>query len=222
MDVRLAASSVGMSNGTKPVSPAPCDGRATVVYESLSSATEEVARSVAAGLATAGWAVTVHDTASAWSRGLPACDLLVVGCPTHSFCVAHPGAGARPARRSAWPAAAPIGLPQLLWRLCRRHRPDGGHFATFDTRVGRLGNGRAAGAARAAHVLARHGLHPVTYPTGFTVDDHRGPVARRELDRARGWGAMVARSAADLSGGVGGRARLSGAAGRPGCAAALR
>jgi len=60
--------------------PAPAvTWRAAVVYESMMSATEAIARSVAAGLAVTGGAVTLDDTRAVWSRGLPACDLLVVG-----------------------------------------------------------------------------------------------------------------------------------------------
>jgi len=152
--------------------------------------------------------------ATSWSWG-----------PTHAFS-ADRWTLRTGGRTAATGEAAAIGMPQLLARLRRWDPAATGRFAWFDTRVTRIRHGRTAAAVRAAHVLARLGLHPVTYPTAFIVGDHRGPVTRQETDRTREWGAMVAASVAAFrdDGPVGRPAEpaVNDGAGRPASAFALR
>lgn len=166
--------------------------RATVVHESMFACTEEVAHAVAAGLRAGGCAVVESSACTAWADGLPPFDLLVVGAPAQAFSVTRP-------------YSAPVGLRELLTRM--GHDDTGRPFATFDTRVRKVGHLPRAAALRSAHLLVHRGYRPLARPQAFVVDDLPGPVARGELDHARAWGEQVAQRAAELTGAGRPRAR---------------
>lgn len=167
---------------------------ALVAYESIYGNTRAVAEAVAEGLG--GVAVLpVHEAAGRQGT----LDLLVVGGPTH----AHGLATAR-SRHVALDtahkdgashvdpdAAAEPGLRSWLGELSPSFTH---HAAAFDTR----GDGPRAltGAASRgiARRLRRHGIDVVSVES-FRVKGSEGPLAAGELDRARAWGAELARSA---------------------------
>ena len=73
-------------------------------------------------------------------------------------------------------------------------RPDDGTavFATFDTRVTKVGKLPGSAAKAAAKVLRRRSLGVVAESASFFVEDSTGPLGEGELDRARAWGARLA------------------------------
>ena len=180
--------------------------KALIVYESMFGATRIVAEAIAEGLASgpAGGA-EVHLVRAADAIGPPGVgeelagiDLLVVGAPTHarslprpstrrgapgyvtkpdSGLTLEPGADTAPGVRE-WLAA----LPALECGA-----------AAFDTRVDMspLISGRPSkGIDR---TLRRHGATMAAPPESFLVDK-RSRLLSAEPDRARAWGARLART----------------------------
>lgn len=162
------------------------EGRAVVVVESMFGNTRAVAGAIAEGLA-ADFDATVLDVAEA--RQATAASLVVAGGPTHAF-----GMSRRRTREAAIEQGAPrqqteIGLREWVEQL---PLATGTYAATFDTRVTRvrwLPGSAASGAARA---LRRKG-YLVIAAQSFFVSGTPGPLTEGELDRARRWGAEVAR-----------------------------
>ena len=168
---------------------------AIVVYESIYGNTRAVAEAIAEGLGDAA-VRPVHDLADA---ALPAHDLLVVGGPTHMH-----GLTTALSRKQAVAAAkeedghagvepgadAEHGLRHWLKGL------DGGsaRAAAFDTRIDRS-KALTGAASRGIAKRLRHRGYEVTGVESFFVDDAEGPLADGELERARAWGAELARQA---------------------------
>lgn len=172
---------------------------AVVVYESMYGNTKAVAEAVAEGLGGA----SVLSVAEASERAEGA-DLLVVGGPTHMH-----GMATKASRRMAVQAAHEDGgtkvepgaeegpgLRAWLRGLSHTH---GALAASFDSRLDRspLMTGTAARAI--ARRLQRRG-YDVFERESFLVQDAEGPLEDGELDRARDWGAQLARAVASLRG----------------------
>jgi hypothetical protein len=161
-----------------------------VVFESMAGNTGEIARAVAEGIAREQPSATVtvgraDDVAP--DRAAQA-DLLVVGGPTHAFSMPTPQsrAGAGKEFRIDPPAT---GVREWLTALPPL---DGTRVAAFDTRVRFPLPGHAAPAI--SRQLRHHGGRPAAEPHGFLVLGKEGPLADGELERAREWGAELARS----------------------------
>ena len=162
--------------------------RALVVYESMFGNTADVAREVAAGLATRGPVdlVEVHDAPAPPDETY---DLVVAGGPTHAFSMSRPSTR-EDARRQGAEGAADRGLREWMDELVSgRHHP---RFAAFDTRVTKVRRLPGSAAKRAGRLGQRLGYRPVCPPESFYVDDVSGPLADGERDRARAWGAHLA------------------------------
>lgn len=168
---------------------------ALVVYESMYGNTQAIAQAIADGLG--GAAVrAVHEV------GDPGDDvtLLVVGGPTHMH-----GLSSTMSRRLAVDAAkdedASVhpgatqepGLRRWLRDLAPRAD---GIAAAFDTRLDRSPH-MTGSAARAIARRLRHRGFTVIAIDSYLVEDAEGPPADGELDRARAWGAKLARLASD-------------------------
>lgn len=169
--------------------------RATVVYESMFGCTEAVARAVAEGLEEAGYVVTLQDVCSSWNREPGPFDLLVVGAPTHAFSLSRPATRQDAVRQGGRSAAESVGLRDWIMALSLHEVAAGRPFAAFDTRVTRVRHIPKAASTRATHLLAHQGYRPVSRPTGFIVEDLRGPLSDGEPARARAWGQDVGRTA---------------------------
>jgi len=166
--------------------------RALVAVESMYGNTRRIADAIADGMA-ASFDVTVVNIGG-MPDDLTGYDLLLVGGPTHAFGMSRPTTrqdAARQARDIVVPTGA--GIREWLDGLTRGHLPPA---ATFDTRINRP---RVAGsAAKAAQRRLRRAGAPIVAPaTSFYVTDAQGPLAPNELERARDWGAQLAR---DLAG----------------------
>lgn len=159
--------------------------RALVVFESMFGNTEEIARAVAAGVATHLRAEVVEvGTAPVEPGGDVA--LLVLGGPTHAFGMSRTGTrhDAVDRREGALPVSSGIGVRE--WLDAARLRP-GLRAAAFTTRTPQ--RWVPGSAARAIHRrLRRRGLDLVSGPRSFHVVGIEGPLAEGELDEARAWG----------------------------------
>ena len=144
-------------------------------------------------------------------------DLLVVGGPTHAFGMSRAGTRADAVRQGAPSERATTGLREWLEgvELDPEHSPG---LATFDTRVSKVRWLPQAAALSAARAGRQRGLEPVARPLGFLVDEIRGPLVERELDRAAKWGRRLGLELVERATAVGrvrspGRDRRSGLVG---------
>jgi hypothetical protein len=163
---------------------------ALVVYESVWGNTAAVARAIAAGI---GPDTRVLSTAEATPGTLAGVDLLVVGSPLFGFSVPNKGMidGIRTNPTHAGHDTDTSQPPMSEWL---ESVPDGtARLATFETRIWWSPGSAAKGIAKA---LARRGYRPID-PKGerFVVNGSYGPLKDGEIERARSWGAQLAKLA---------------------------
>ena len=162
---------------------------ALVVYESVYGNTKEVAEAIASGLNDAR-VVSVHEVTSQVTNA----DLLVVGGPTH----AH-GLTSKRSRTTAVESAHGDVLPDATdepglrdW-LADLPVVANAQAAAFDTRA----HGPQVLTGTASHGIARrlrrHGYR-LLESESFLVEAPEGPLAPGELERARHWGARLAKA----------------------------
>jgi hypothetical protein len=160
--------------------------RAVVVYESLWGNTAAVAQAIAEGIG--GDAVALH-TDEATADRIAGADLIVAGSPLLGFQLPteqmlegirqQPGNKdpdmSHPSMRS-WLDGVPAGT---------------GRSAAFETRIW-WSPGSAAKAILSK--LQASGWAPVAEPHRFMVSGRYGPLRGGELDKARAWGAELAKA----------------------------
>ena len=169
--------------------------RAVVVYESLWGNTAAVARAIAEGL---GEGAEAMSTAEASAEAVAGADLVVAGCPVHSMSMPSEKSREQAKRGAGGPGGTPPDLshPPLRAWLAGLPRGDGAG-AAFDTSVDAW-YGRGAG-KRIDRGLRRAGYEPLVPPESFHVAGRKvvpsgdGMLLDGELDRAREWGAGLAR-----------------------------
>ncbi|HAF70119.1 MAG: Flavodoxin [Acetothermia bacterium 64_32] len=170
--------------------------KAVVVYESLWGNTAAIARAIAEGL---GPEARALSTAEATSEAMADADLIVAGAPVHSLSLPTDRTREWARAGNLGPGGAPPDLshPEMrtwLDGLRRGH----GRSAAFDTRV-KAWYGRGA-ASKILKGLKRAGYKPIAKPRGFFVGGHRlkptadGTLRDGEIERARQWGAELARA----------------------------
>ena len=160
--------------------------KAVVVYESFWGNTAAVAHAIAAGL---GVGMPALATGEATAEVLAGADLVVAGSPVIGFRM--PTDKMRESLRVTPGAARPPDLSQPSMASWLQGLPAGqGAAAAFDTRV-RGPFGSAAPAILKA--LEQAGYRGIAKPRGFIVAGKYGPLRAGELDRAREWGAELAR-----------------------------
>jgi len=161
-------------------------GEVLVVYESMFGNTEEVARSIADGVAAGGVPVAVVHVDDAPLQ-LDDVELLIVGAPTHAFGMSRPATRAS-ARDQGATGAAEHGVRDWLGQVRQPTRPV--PAACFDTRIRKpFLVGSAARAIRRR--LRRLGFDVAAAPMRFDVTGTPGPLADGERSRARSWGAAL-------------------------------
>lgn len=166
--------------------------KALIVYESMFGNTRCIAEAVAAGLAETGVLVEVVEAGAAPDALLPDVGLLVVGGPTHAFGLSRPSTRRSAAQwRGSSVTSIEAGLREWLGRLTPVGRPVAA--GVFDTRV-RWPPVPGSAARAAQRTLRAKGCRPVGRRS-FWVAGTPGPVQPGEVDRARAWGAEVARRA---------------------------
>jgi hypothetical protein len=164
--------------------------KAVVVYESLWGNTARIAGAIAEGI---GPEARALSTAAATPAAVAGADLIVAGAPVLGFKL--PSEKMRESiRATPGKAPAPPDLSHPAMRKWLDALPAGqGASAAFDTQV-RGPFGSAAPAI--AEALEQAGYVSVAKPTGFIVAGKFGPLRDGEVERAREWGAELAKSLA--------------------------
>ncbi len=164
--------------------------RAVVVYESLYGNTAAIARAIAVGL---GSEVPALSTAEATPDALDDVELLVVGAPAHMHGLSSEKSRATTIERAEAGEAPAPDLSHPLMRDWLAQLPKGhGGGAAFETAHDAWWGGGAM--KKIAQALKQKGYRSIAKPRDFFVEDDAGPHLRAgELDRAREWGAELAR-----------------------------
>ncbi len=160
--------------------------KAVVVYESLWGNTAAVARAVAAGI---GGDTRALSTAEATAEAVAGAELIVAGAPVFAFRLSNDRSREDIRRNPPKGPAPDLSHPSM--RSWLDALPGGkGHSAAFDTQVrGPFGKG----APTIAEALEAKGYARLADPAGFVVKGKTGPLRDGELERARAWGAELAR-----------------------------
>jgi len=166
---------------------------AIVVYESVFGNTREIAEAIGDGLGSVP-VLPVHEAAK---RG-GSVDLLVVGGPTHMHGLSTTRSRQLAAEGDHEDGAGHVEPGAIeepgLRSWLRDLRPGAAErVAAFDTRLDKSPWVTGAAARGIARRLRRHGLDVIATES-FLVEDSEGPLADGELERARAWGAELARS----------------------------
>jgi hypothetical protein len=162
--------------------------KAVVVYESLWGNTAAVARAVAEGL---GEDARALSTSEADAEAMAGADVIVAGSPVLGFTLPtekmRDGVRANPGKAPSPPDLSHPSMRSWLDALPAGH----GHGAAFDTQVrGPFGSA----APKIAEALVKAGYGRLAKPAGFVVAGRFGPLRDGELERARAWGAELARA----------------------------
>jgi len=172
---------------------------AIVVYESDYGNTQAVAEAVAEGLGVA----EVLLVGQAVGRSREA-QLVLVGGPTHmhglaTTCSRQMAAAA--AHEDGGTTIVPGATDDLGLRgwLRELSRSEGSYAAAFDTRLDRSPWLTGVAARGIARRLRHHG-YEVLGTESCLVEDAEGALEEGELDRARAWGAQLARLLAGAAG----------------------
>ena len=163
--------------------------KAIVVYESLWGNTAAVAKAIAEGI---GPEAKALSTADATPAALAGAELVVAGSPLFAFQL--PTEAVRETIRkkaSTFPAPPDLSHPPL--RAWLEGLSQGrGRSAAFETRMW-FSPGGATGAILKG--LKKAGYEPLARGKRFRVSGMYGPLKAGELERAREWGAQLARDA---------------------------
>ena len=157
---------------------------AILLYESLFGNTAAVARAIADGLRSIG-EVTLSLFEEVPEALAKEADLLVLGGPTHGWGMTKPTS-----RTSRQAQGYIVGAREWL----ERSGPtQGAKAAAFDTRFDKPRWLTGSAALRIGRQLGRKGYQLVVPPESFFVQHTDGPLKQGEENRARGWGAELAR-----------------------------
>jgi len=162
--------------------------KAIVVYESYWGNTAAVAKAIAEGI---GPDARVMSTSDAKGEALAGAGLIVAGSPIIGFQLPtekmRNDMAAKPGK-----APAPPDLAHPSMRSWLESLPEGsGKAAAFETGF-RLSPGGSAGTI--LKMLKASGYEPVAKKERFLVKGSYGPVRDGELERAKAWGAELAKS----------------------------
>jgi hypothetical protein len=163
--------------------------KTVVVFESMFGNTEKLAREIGDGLAADGARVVLVDVRHVRAEDFAACDLMVLGAPTHAFTLSRPSTRADAVRQGASESRAEVGLREWLAGVddlfpAGAARPA---VAVFDSRIEKVQHWPGSAARKAARVLRGRGFEVLDHPVSFYVEDVRGPLVAGERERARTW-----------------------------------
>lgn len=162
--------------------------KAIVVYESLWGNTAAIARAIAECI---GPGAKALSTAEADETELADVDLIVAGAPVIAFRLPSEqirrNLGVNPGKAPAAPDLSHPSMRSWLEALPKGH----GRFAVFETRLWWSPGGSTKAIARG---LERAGYREVAAAKRFIVKGGYGPLREGELERARAWGAELARA----------------------------
>jgi len=170
--------------------------KAVVVYESYWGNTASVARAIAEGL---GEGATAMSTAEADAEALAGAGLIVAGSPIIAFSLPSEKTRnnmlAKPDKKA--PSPPDLSHPSIrtwLVALPRANESGGGavvRAAAFETGF-KLSPGGSAG--KILRMLEEKGYKPAAKKQRFLVKASYGPMKDGELDRAKAWGAELAKA----------------------------
>ncbi|MHB0878644.1 MAG: flavodoxin [Anaerolineae bacterium] len=163
--------------------------RAVVVYESHWGNTAAIARAIAEGI---GPEARALSTTEAVGSAIAGADLIVAGAPLLGFRLPTEDmlkSMATSANRGGVPPD--LSHPSLRSWLAALPKGDA-KVAAFETRIW-WSPGSAAKAILSIFELA--GYRPIAKPQRFIVRGRSGPLRDGEVERAKAWGAELARSA---------------------------
>lgn len=161
--------------------------RAIVVYESHWGNTATVAQAIADGIGSGTRALNTDEATAAALSGV---DLIVAGAPVIAF--ALPRAGVQRQLAADIKAPRPADVSHPLLRTWLDAVPRGrGWSAAFETRIWWSIRGATS---TIENKLRQAGYEPLTKAERFIVSGGYGPLREGELDRAREWGASLART----------------------------
>jgi hypothetical protein len=165
--------------------------KAVVVYESLWGNTAAIARAIAEGIGPGTQAVT---TDAAPVEAIADADLIVAGAPVLAFSL--PTDAMRDSvAKSEVGAPTPPDLTHPSLRSWLDSLPAGrGRCAAFETRIWWSPRGATGDIEKR---LQRGGRRIASKAHKFVVKDKYGPLRDGEVERARQWGAELARTLAD-------------------------
>jgi flavodoxin len=158
---------------------------AVIIYESLFGNTEQVARSIAEGIARH-LPVEVYDVDAVPDGAENTASLLVVGGPTHAFSMTSTHTREDAVKKGATHGSTVTGIREWLAGLRPGERTAA--LATFDTRVDKVRHLPGSAAKKAAKAAGKVGFARAASPESFYVKDVDGPLLPGELDRALAWG----------------------------------
>lgn len=159
-----------------------------VVYESHWGNTAAVARAIAEGI---GVGVQALSTAEATSEAMAGAGLIVAGSPLLGFSLPTE-AMLKSIAANAGRDPTPPDLSHPSMRSWIDTLPKGnGGAAAFETRIWWSPGSAAKSILRKLEDL---GYRPVAKPQRFVVEGKYGPLREGELERAKAWGAELART----------------------------
>jgi hypothetical protein len=162
--------------------------QAVVVYESLWGNTAAVARAIAEGIGPEARAISTTEASGA---AIADADLIVAGAPVLAFSLPsgkiRESIRANPGKAPAPPDLSHPSLRSWLDALPKGH----GRSAAFETRIWWSPGGATPAILRG---LESAGYRPVGKGQRFIVTGRYGPLRDGELERARLWGAELART----------------------------
>jgi len=157
-----------------------------VVYESLWGNTAAVARAIAEGI---GPGAQVLSTGEATGEALAGAGLIVAGAPLHAF-------GLPRENRRKTIVTTPGKTPEPDFSNPTLHSwlealpPGQGRVAAFETRFKGSPGGATGGILRR---LERRGYRRIAKGQRFLIKGTYGPLREGEIERARQWGAELAK-----------------------------
>jgi hypothetical protein len=162
--------------------------KAVVVYESLWGNTAAIARAIAEGSVPE---VRALSTAEATGAAIADADLIVAGAPVLAFSLSsekiRESIRANPAKAPAPPDLSHPSMRSWLDALLEGH----GRSAAFETRIWWSPGGATSAIVRG---LERAGYRTVAKRQRFIVTGTYGPLRDGEPERARLWGAELAKA----------------------------
>lgn len=161
--------------------------KAIVVYESHWGNTAAIAQAIAEGLGPGAQALT---TSQAVSQEITEADLIVAGAPVLGFSLPTDAMIKSLSKEAVKPDLSNPSMRDWLDGLPRGH----GCSAAFETRIWWSPGGATKAIQR---VLEEAGYPAIAESQRFIVKDRYGPLKEGELERAKQWGAELARAIAD-------------------------
>jgi len=166
--------------------------KAIVVYESYWGNTAAVAKAIAEGLGADARAMNTDEAAGAALAGV---DLIVAGSPIIAFGLPSEKMRSDMAAKPDKKAPSPPDLSHPLLRSWLERLPQAGagaRAAAFETGF-KLSPGGSAG--KILKMLEDKGYQPAVKKQRFLVKGSFGPVKEGEIERAKAWGAELAKAA---------------------------